>query len=124
MRGARVRAPLVAEPSLVVPPTGLRDPTDIALEFEKEFEEAEEEEEEVLEMCDESTDRFEHSRFRARRLCVHCAPVPQRKVEVKKGSVQQTVAAPTPQTLGNSWQVCRSYQRERMLACPFLEGNC
>ena len=43
---ARVRAPLVAVPALAVPPTGLRDPTDAALEFEEEEEEDEELEEE------------------------------------------------------------------------------
>ena len=44
---AHVRAPLTALPSLVVPPMGLCDPTDIALKFE-------EEEEEEVEMFDGS----------------------------------------------------------------------
>ena len=60
----RVRVPLVAVPSVVVPPTRWRDPTDIVLEFEEE--EEEEVEEEELEMFDESIDWFEHFRFRPR----------------------------------------------------------
>ena len=60
---ARVRAPLVAVPALAVPPTGLRDPTDAALELEEE-EDEEVQEEEELEIFDESIDGFEHSSFR------------------------------------------------------------
>ena len=65
-RVARVRAPLVAVPALAVSQTGLRDPTDAALEFEEE-----EEEDEELETFDESIDQFEHSSFHPRRLCRH-----------------------------------------------------
>ena len=67
-RVARVRAPLVPVPASAVPPTGLRDPTDAALDFEEEEEEEEDEgveEEEEVEMFDE------HSSFRHRRLCRH-----------------------------------------------------
>ena len=55
------RVPLMAFPSLDVPMTGLHDPT--------KKEEVEEEEE--VEVFDRSIDRFEHSGFRPRRLCVH-----------------------------------------------------
>ena len=43
------------------------------LKHDDEFEEVDEaaEEEEEVEMFDESIDRFEHSRFRPRRLCSH-----------------------------------------------------
>ena len=49
---ARVRVPQMAFPSLDVPQTSLQ-------------------EEDVLEMLDESIDRFEQSGFRLRRLCIH-----------------------------------------------------
>ena len=71
-RVARVRAPLMAVPSLAVPPTRLRDPTDAALEFDEE-EDEEVEQEEELEMFDESIDQLEHSSWRPRRLCRHFA---------------------------------------------------
>ena len=62
-RVARVRAPLVAVLVLAVTPAGRTSrPTGAAPEFE-------EEEDDELEMFDESTDRFEHSNWRPRRLC-------------------------------------------------------
>ena len=91
-----------------------------------------EEEEEVLEMFDESIDRFEHSGFRPRRVCVHylaarceegwsCTfphgeqsiltlfvkqivdvPAPEITVEFMKDIMQQMVVAPMPQIMGNS----------------------
>ena len=94
-RFARVCAPLVAVPA----PTGLRDTTDAALEFEEE----EEDDEEVEE---ESIDRFEHSAPSA------CAAIAWRVAAKKRGAarsrtanksstlllvVEQNVDAPVPQ---------------------------
>ena len=66
---ARVWVPQMALPSLDVPRTGLHDPTDMIVLDLNEV--AEEVVEDVLEMFDQSIDRFEHSAFRPRRLCVH-----------------------------------------------------
>ena len=73
---ALVRVSQTSFPSVVVPPTGLQDRTDrlrvrvISAEEVSDEECDEEEEEEEVEMFDNSIDRFEHSRFRPRRLCV------------------------------------------------------
>ena len=68
---ARVWVPLMSFPSLDVPTTGLHDPAEMIAVLELDEEKEEVEEEEVLEMFDESIDRFEHSDFCPRRLCVH-----------------------------------------------------
>ena len=60
---ARVRAPLVAVPSLVVPQTVLRDPTDTSLSLTRKRRPRRRRKKEL--------EIFEHSRFRPRRLCRH-----------------------------------------------------
>ena len=89
---ARVRAPLTALPSLVVPPMGLCDPTDIALEFE-------EEEEEEVEMFDGSIDRFEHSAFRPGRIGAARSRTPNKR-SILALFFEQTVDVPVPQKHG------------------------
>ena len=83
-------------------------------------------EEEELEMFDESIDRFEHSRWRARRLCRHfvagrCEDGAARSRTANKSStrlfVEQNVDVPVPQITvesrrrsRSSWWICRCHR--------------